>query len=354
MFRAAWCCQVIPTLSRSSGQAWTADPFDARQGRRAAAGARRGGHERLRRRLSGHDPRFKAAALKRPIHILLSFDEETTCVGPLDAIARFGHDLPQARGGHRRRAHLNAGRRRAQERDDAYTRVRGFEIHSANLHHGRQRRHVACRLVVELERINETLRAEATHPAASIPGLFHRPCRVISGGTARNIVARDCDFHWEFRGLPGPLVRSISRDRLAIFVRTLMEPFIQRISRNGHRDDDRDRSAGTCARTRFRRGITRPSARPERTGRSPFPMLRRPGVSSARRADRAMRPRPHRRGAPARRIHRTRDQLRPASILCVASRGSFRLRGPPAFKPNEVGAVERTRTSTGCPTSTSS
>jgi len=26
-------------------------------------------------------PEFKAAALKRPIHILLSFDEETTCSG---------------------------------------------------------------------------------------------------------------------------------------------------------------------------------------------------------------------------------------------------------------------------------
>ena len=26
---------------------------------------------------------------------------------------------------------------------------------------------------------------------------------VIHGGTARNILARECAFHWEFRGLPG-------------------------------------------------------------------------------------------------------------------------------------------------------
>jgi acetylornithine deacetylase len=25
----------------------------------------------------------------------------------------------------------------------------------------------------------------------------------IAGGTARNILVRDCSFHWEFRGLPG-------------------------------------------------------------------------------------------------------------------------------------------------------
>ena len=40
-------------------------------------------------------PEFKAAALERPIHILLSYDEETTCLGPLDVIARFGVDLPR-------------------------------------------------------------------------------------------------------------------------------------------------------------------------------------------------------------------------------------------------------------------
>jgi acetylornithine deacetylase len=31
---------------------------------------------------------------------------------------------------------------------------------------------------------------------------------MISGGTARNIMARDCDFLWEFRGLPGVSLRT--------------------------------------------------------------------------------------------------------------------------------------------------
>ena len=32
-------------------------------------------------------PEFKAAGLTRPIHIFLSYDEETTCLGPLDLSA---------------------------------------------------------------------------------------------------------------------------------------------------------------------------------------------------------------------------------------------------------------------------
>src|ERR1700685_720170 len=40
-------------------------------------------------------PVFRDAGLKRPIHIVLSYDEETTCLGSLDIIARFGKDEPR-------------------------------------------------------------------------------------------------------------------------------------------------------------------------------------------------------------------------------------------------------------------
>ena len=39
-------------------------------------------------------PIFRDAGLKRPIHIVLSYDEETTCLGSRDIIARFGKDEP--------------------------------------------------------------------------------------------------------------------------------------------------------------------------------------------------------------------------------------------------------------------
>lgn len=45
---------------------------------------------------------------------------------------------------------------------------------------------------------------------------------MIAGGTARNIVARDCAFQWEFRGLPG-VASSAARDRLDVFTQALLE-----------------------------------------------------------------------------------------------------------------------------------
>ena len=42
-------------------------------------------------------PVFRDAGLKRPIHLVLSYDEETTCLGSRDIIARFGKDEPPSR-----------------------------------------------------------------------------------------------------------------------------------------------------------------------------------------------------------------------------------------------------------------
>ncbi len=82
---------VVPVV----GQKWTSPPFVLRRD-----------GERLYQRgncdMKGFDalclamaPEFLAAKLKKPIHIMLSYDEETTCAGCLDTIARFGLDLPR-------------------------------------------------------------------------------------------------------------------------------------------------------------------------------------------------------------------------------------------------------------------
>ena len=82
---------VVPVES----QALSGDPFELRQ--RSGRLYRRGACD-----MKGFDacvlamvPAFQAAALKRPIHIVLSYDEETTCLGSLDVIAWFGHDEPR-------------------------------------------------------------------------------------------------------------------------------------------------------------------------------------------------------------------------------------------------------------------
>jgi acetylornithine deacetylase len=203
---------VVPV----EGQEWSSDPFKLRRegGRlygRGAVDMKGFGAVAL-----AMIPEFKKAALARPIHILLSYDEETTCLGPLDVIARLGVDLPRPNA-------VIVGEPTSMEVADAHksvttfaTRVRGFEIHSANLHRGVSAVHIACRLVMELERLSEELRAAGDPSGRFDPPYSTIHVGVIKGGTARNIVAKDCEFHWEFRGLPDA-DPELARDRLEAY-----------------------------------------------------------------------------------------------------------------------------------------
>jgi len=208
---------VVPV----AGQSWSADPFTLRR-----EGSRLIGRGAVD--MKGFDavclamiPEFQAAPLRRPIHILLSYDEETTCRGPLDAIERFGVDLPLP-------AAVIVGEPTSMRVADAHksvtthtTRVRGFEIHSANLHRGVSAVHAACALVAELDRIGEAFRLAGDPTGRFDPPFSSVHVGVISGGTARNIVARDCAFHWEFRGLPRASSMA-ARDALRPFEESLL------------------------------------------------------------------------------------------------------------------------------------
>lgn len=190
---------VVPV----TGQVWTSDPFRLR---------REGGliYGRGSCDMKGFDAvalamieEFRTAPLKRPIHILLSYDEETTCLGPVDTIRRFGVDLP-------RPAAVIVGEPTLMQIADAHksvstylTRVEGIEGHSSQPSFGISAIEGACALVGELYRLGEEL-AQTGDPG----GRFDPPASTLSvgrieGGTARNILARQCSFHWEFRALPG-------------------------------------------------------------------------------------------------------------------------------------------------------
>jgi len=190
---------VVPV----EGQSWTSDPFKMRR-----EGSRVFGRGTCD--MKGFDaiclamvPAFQKANLKRPIHILLSYDEETTCQGPLDTIARFGKDLP-------RPGAVLVGEPTLMQVADAHksvatyhTTVHGHEAHSSKPHLGASAVEAACDLVTELYRFGDQLRAEGDPSGRFDPPFSTVHVGTIHGGTARNIMAKECAFHWEFRGLPG-------------------------------------------------------------------------------------------------------------------------------------------------------
>jgi acetylornithine deacetylase len=189
---------VVPV----EGQPWSTNPFDLREkdGRLYGRGAC--DMKGFAAAVLASVPTFLAAPLKRPIHIVLSYDEETTCLGAVDAIARFGADLPTP-------GAVIIGEPTMMAVADAHkgvamlhTRVRGVEAHSANPRLGANAISAAAEIVVEIDRLaREREASEFCDPRFDPPyATYH--VGMIRGGTARNILARDCQIDWEFRGLP--------------------------------------------------------------------------------------------------------------------------------------------------------
>lgn len=212
---------VVPV----TGQTWSADPFTLRIAEGRAYGRGAVDMKGFCALALAAIPDFLAADLKRPIHILLSYDEETTCLGVADTIARFGADLP-------RPGAVIVGEPTDLEVADAHksivtylTTVHGHEAHSAKPMLGANAVMAAADLVSELNRIADAMVARGDASGRFDPPATTVHVGTISGGTARNILPKVCTFHWEFRGLPdldmGEIpalfeakVRSVLHDRL--------------------------------------------------------------------------------------------------------------------------------------------
>lgn len=189
---------VVPV----EGQDWSSDPYRLRvaDGRAYGRGAvDMKGFDALALALA---PDFAAAPLKGPIQILLSYDEETTCLGVVDAISALGRAVPRPRA-------VLVGEPTGLEVADAHkgvamceTRVTGTEAHSSNPEMGASAVMAACALAAWLNALGDRLRAAGDASGRFTPGCSTLHIGVIEGGTARNILARACRFDWEVRYLP--------------------------------------------------------------------------------------------------------------------------------------------------------
>src|ERR1700712_2904057 len=78
-----------------TGQTWTGDPFTRREEDGRLYGRGTCDMKGFNAIALAMLPVFLQAGLQRPIHLLLSYDEEVNCLGPMDLIARMGVDLPR-------------------------------------------------------------------------------------------------------------------------------------------------------------------------------------------------------------------------------------------------------------------
>ncbi|MGM0982212.1 MAG: acetylornithine deacetylase [Pseudomonadota bacterium] len=147
-------------------------------------------------------PRWVDQALATPLWLAFSYDEEVGCIGAPRMIERLLADHPRPAAvivGEPTMMHPVVAHKGAT---NLRTTVTGRAAHSSQVNQGVSAIHVAARLVTRIEDVMAELKAEGRVDEAF--NVVHSSLHVgkIQGGTAINIMARECTFEWEIRHLP--------------------------------------------------------------------------------------------------------------------------------------------------------
>ena len=188
---------VVPV----AGQNWTSDPFTLRVENGRAYGRGAVDMKAFDALALALIPEFQAANLKTPIHILLSYDEETTCLGVVDTIRKLGHDLPLPNA-------AIVGEPTMLEVVDAHksvvtftTTVHGSEAHSSKPYLGASAVMTAAELITELNRIGDEMIERGDTSGRFDPALHNGAC-------GRDLRRHGAQYHLEVMqlrlGVPWP------------------------------------------------------------------------------------------------------------------------------------------------------
>ncbi len=190
---------VVPV----AGQDWSSDPFeavtkDARIHGRGACDMK--GFIAVCLALV---PEMVAARLKTPIHFAFSYDEEVGCAGVPGLLAEIANRLPQP-------AMAIIGEPTSMRLVNSHkgiyafeTVLSGLEAHSSATHLGVSAILHGAEFITFRASLAEEKREQGPFAEAFEPPYTTFNIGRISGGTAVNIIPRECRIIWEFRPIPG-------------------------------------------------------------------------------------------------------------------------------------------------------
>ena len=147
-------------------------------------------------------PVFLERGLETPIHLCFSFDEEVGCIGVRHLLAVLADREIKPRGciiGEPTSMRVVNGHK---GKVSTRCHVRGFECHSALAPHGVNAVQAAARVIGRIEDLAREKAAQGPFDESYDVPHTTAHCGVVQGGTALNIVPRDCRFEFEFRNLP--------------------------------------------------------------------------------------------------------------------------------------------------------
>ncbi len=190
---------VVPV----DGQAWSSDPFDAqvRDGKLFGRGAC--DMKGFIACALAAVPALSAAAVHRPFHLALSYDEELGCIGVRGLIADLAEQWMKPGAcivGEPTRMQAVVAHKGQRS---MLCCVRGREAHASDPGRGVNAIEHAAGLITHVRRMAEReARQGVNDPRFPVPHST-MSCTVVGGGIANNVIPRDCDFTVDLRYLPG-------------------------------------------------------------------------------------------------------------------------------------------------------
>ncbi|HYM85580.1 MAG TPA: acetylornithine deacetylase [Pseudoxanthomonas sp.] len=165
-------------------------------------------------------PAMLAAGLKRPIHFALSYDEEVGLLGAPSLIEALMANVPAP-------GVVIVGEPTGMRIVDRHkgimglrTTVLGHEAHSSQTHLGVSANIVATRLMSRIVGIADRLASTPTTGSGFEPPHATVTIGLVKGGTAPNILARECVFVWDIRSASPSEARAIY-DEVQAYAREL-------------------------------------------------------------------------------------------------------------------------------------
>lgn len=165
-------------------------------------------------------PAMLAAGLKRPIHFALSYDEEVGLLGAPSLIEALMARVPKP-------GVVIVGEPTGMRIVDRHkgimglrTTVLGHEAHSSQTHLGVSANIVATRLMSRIVEIADRLASAPVAATGFEPPHATVTIGLVNGGTAPNILARECVFVWDIRSASPSEARAVY-DEVQAYAREL-------------------------------------------------------------------------------------------------------------------------------------
>lgn len=204
------------------GQAWDSDPFKvAQRGDRLYARGSSDMKSFIAVALS-QVPTFAATKLKTPLHLALSYDEEVGCTGIRGLIADLEHRPVRPLGCIVGEPTLMTPVIAHKGKLTLRCEVHGLETHSALTHQGVNAVEAAAEIVAYLKNMARRKRDHGPYDDGFVPSYTTIHAGTIRGGTAVNIVPRECSFDFEIRAIPADDPHAIFHELRDYAIATLL------------------------------------------------------------------------------------------------------------------------------------